>query len=480
MYLARRPLLVRPTQALGSAAGIFLLAVTGLCVGWLASQGFGKELIALLLLALGVLALAVPPHVFVALTLVVIGTDSLSEAHPLTFGSAQVYSLDVLLVIVLLRAVLPRERTAKPAPLYEMTQLLFGLWALVWVVAGLRGVFEGYSPISIIRLAVPLYYSVGFYFGLSRIIREREFELDKAVKNLLVVALGLVGYMAFARITNHPFENEANTSIGHLGAVDTSAGVLRRDYGFASAFIVYPALCVAGAGYLLHSPRRTTTAAIVAGIGAFATLLTLIRGEIFGLVLGLGVIFFLKAPPTIMRASRITVVIAASFVLLIGGLGLWVVSPPTAQGVADRSLPGLLRQTAAAQSTAKFRKNAVNAGLTAAAHHPAGVGLIPGVELTARSGVDLAYVAHSGLTAMAVYAGWIGLITTALALLALVLGSFSLPRPVPWLQPFFVGSIVLLVFYTVFGASGLLGQGWVAAMAALIAALRFHASGPAT
>ena len=78
---------------------------------------------------------------------------------------------------------------------------------------------------------------------------------------------------------------------------------------------------------------------------------------------------------------------------------------------------------------------------------------------------------------MAVYAGWIGLIVTALALLSLTRDSFSQPQPVPWLHPIFVGSLLMLVFYSVFGAAGLVGQGWVTALAALIAALRFNVSG---
>ena len=106
--------------------------------------------------------------------------------------------------------------------------------------------------------------------------------------------------------------------------------------------------------------------------------------------------------------------------------------------------------------------------------------MVPDRRDDAKSGVDLGYIAHSGLTAMAVYTGSIGLIVSALALLALLRDSFSLPRPVPWLHPFFVGSLLLLIFYTVFGAAGLVGQGWVTALAALIAALRFNAAGPVT
>jgi hypothetical protein len=60
-----------------------------------------------------------------------------------------------------------------------------------------------------------------------------------------------------------------------------------------------------------------------------------------------------------------------------------------------------------------------------------------------------------------------------LALVGLLWASFRLPQPIPWLHPFFVSSLLLLAVYTV-TADGLLGQGWVMGLAALIAALRFN------
>ena len=288
-----------------------LLVAAGLYVGWLASRGsFGKEVLGLLLLGVAVLALSVSPNAFLGLSLLVIGTDSLSEAHPLGLAGTRVYTLDVLLGIVLLRAFLPRERGRPPAALGEVTRLLFAVWALVMVAAGLRSALEGYSVVSVIRLATPLFYSVGFYFGLGRVIRERDFELDKAVRNLLLVALGLVAYMVFARVTNAPFEDQTNPAIGHLGTVTTTTGALRRDFGFASAFILFPALALAGAAYLVHASRRAAFATGVLGLGILTTLLTLIRGEIFGLVLGLAVIALLSTPATATRLSRPAALVA--------------------------------------------------------------------------------------------------------------------------------------------------------------------------
>ena len=311
---------------------------------------------------------------------------------------------------------------------------------------------------------------------MGRVIRERGFELDRSVSYLLAVALGLVAYMAIARIANTPFEDETNPNIGHLGTVNTTEGALRRDFGLSSAFVLYPVLALAAAAYLLHGSRRIGLAAAALCIGVVATLLTLIRSEIFGLVIGLAVIVLMRTPVGIRRASRPAAVASAVVALTVGGLVLWVVSPPTAHGVAERSLPGIVRQANSANATAQYRQNAVWAGLHAASRHSFGVGFIPEQFQAMKSGVDLGFVAHSGLTAMAVYAGWAGLIAAALALLSLLGESFVQPRPVAWLHPFFVASLLMLVFYTVFGAAGLVGQGWITALAAMVAALRFNVS----
>jgi hypothetical protein len=144
----------------------------------------------------------------------------------------------------------------------------------------------------------------------------------------------------------------------------------------------------------------------------------------------------LRTDVTIKRAARTPAILAASFAVIIGGVGLWAVSPSTARGV------GLIREEA----------------------------------LTGTGGVDPGYLAHSGITTMLVYAGWIGLAAAVLALLSLLRASFRAPRPVPWLHPLFVGALLMLVVYS-FAASGLVGQEWVIGMAAMIAALRFNAAG---
>jgi hypothetical protein len=469
----------QPASALASrvaSLAVQSLAVFGLCVflGQQASKGgVGKELLLLMLLVVVALTLTVPPHVLIALALLVFGAYSLSANH-FAFGGAQLYSTDLLLGIVLVRAILPRDRISSPAPLDVVARSMFGIFAAVMVIAGLRGFFDNYGLISIIRLEAPLIYGVGFYLGLGRIIRERSFDLDKAVRNLLVVTFGFIGYMAFARVTGSTFETDQ--TVGRLGIVVTTGGVLRRDYGLSSAFIIYPVLALAGAAYLLYKPRRTVLAATVAVVGILTTLLTLIRAEIFGLFVGLAVIALLRPDPALMRVGRTRAALAASFALLVCAIGVWGLSPSTARGIAERSLPGLVNQSEAADSTAKYREQALNAGFAAVGRRPSGVGLVPEAELTAASGVDPGYLAHSGVTTILVYAGWIGLASAALALLGLLRASFIAPRPVPWLHVLFVGLIPMLGVYTL-AVSGLMGQGWVVGIAALIAALRFNAAG---
>jgi hypothetical protein len=452
------------------------LAVAGLCIllGQLASKGvFGKELLGLLLLIAVALALTVPPHLLIALALLVFGAYSLSANH-FAFGGAQLYSTDVLLGILLLRAILPRDRISSPAPLDGVARLLFGIFAVVMIIAGFRGFLGGYSLISVIRLETPLIYGAGFYLALGRIIRERSFDLDKAVGSLLVVAFGFIGYTAFARLTGSTFES--NQTVGRLGVVVTTGGVLRRDYGLSSAFIVYPVLALAGAAYLLYSTKRTALAATVAVIGILTTLLTLVRAEIFGLFVGLAVLALLRSNRELKREVRTRAAIAASFALIIGAIGVWGVSPPTARGVAERSLPGLVKQSEAADSTAKYRRDALKAGFASVRRQPAGVGLVPEEELVGASGVNPGYLAHSGVTTVLVYAGWFGLVAAVLALVGLLYASFTAPRPVPWLHALFVALIPMLAVYSL-AASGLMGQGWVISIGALIAALRFNAAG---
>jgi hypothetical protein len=465
----------RAARLAGGAGQWLFLVLACTYLGLLASEEtVGKELLGLAFIGLAVAAIAVPPHIVLASVVLVMGASSVFEEHPIDAGGALVYAGDLLLVVVLLRAVVPRERVAPPASLGSLARVLFAALAAVMILAGARAALEGHDLVSILRLETPLIYAVGFYLGLGRVVRERGLELDKAVRSMLIAALALVAYMAVARAANAPFETEE--TVGRLGPVMTTGGEVRRDFGFASAFIVYPVLALGAAAYLLFGVQRKALAATLLAVGASATLATLIRGEIFGLFVGLAVIAVLRNDAAVRRVSRVPAIVVALTAFAIAGASLWAVDAPLARGIVERSLPGFVQQTSAAESTADYRRQAIAAGVEAAARAPLGVGLVSADRLEAISGVDLGHLAHSGITTMLVYGGWLGLVAAVLALASLVWASFRQPRPVPWLHPFFVGTLVMLTIYSV-AAAGLAGQSWVIGLAALVAALRFNASG---
>lgn len=437
----------RPSRVAAQGLQLCLLVFVCLYVGHLASSGhIGREIAAFALLAALGAALVVPPHVFVALALLVFGSLSISRDHPIAFGGTSVYSTDVLLFVVLLRAALRRPRMRPFARLDSLARAAFVVWALVMLFAGFRSLLSGSNLVSVVRLEMPLIYGVGFYVGLGRIMRESEFRFDRAIRNLLVVALGFIGWAALMRAMNQPFET--TETVGRLGQVITTQGSFRRDYGFESAFILYPALALAAAAYLLFNPRRPALAAVVVSIGTIATLLTLIRGAIFGLFVGLATIGLLRNQSAVKRVARMRGIVAGVLTLLVASITLWALNPAIAATVLERSLPGIIEQSRTAESTAAYRREAILAGFDAAGRAPAGYGLVPAEELTLTTGVELGHLAHSGITTILVYTGWIGLAAAAFVLGGLLCASFRAPRPEPWLHAFFVGSFVMLAVYT--------------------------------
>jgi hypothetical protein len=82
-----------------------------------------------------------------------------SAVQPLTVSSMKWYTYDILLFLVLVRAALPRLRS-RPALSFLDPALAIpiALWALVMVVAGVRGSLAGNNLGAIARLEIPLVY----------------------------------------------------------------------------------------------------------------------------------------------------------------------------------------------------------------------------------------------------------------------------------------------------------------------------------
>ncbi len=410
-------------------------------------------------------AFAAPAHVALPLALAVLATFQLSQLHPFALGPANVYSTDLLLGLVVGRALIPRPRFS--ARVGWRAILPFAIpWALVMAYAGLVGRSRGLTLDSLIRLEMSLIYLPLLIVGFGALMRERNIDLRRLAIGCALVTAALIGWMLVARATGRTFE-----TVNQLGRVITSGGdYLRRDYGFSSAFIVYPLAACAAYAHLSHAPRRERWVLGLMILATAATLLTLIRGEIYGLIAGCIVITFVGRGWIWQRVRAVAVV--AVYLLLVL-LAVAAISPAVARGVIERTIPDLGRQSSYAQQTAEFRFKALEFGRDVASEHPHGIGLQTESQLTAL-GIPSAYLAHSSIAWLLVYTGWIGLICAVVAFASLFALSFRAPGNETWLHPGFVGVMAVLAVYS-FGAAGLLAQPWVIGVAALCVAVRFYA-----
>src|SRR5262249_8954354 len=129
-----------------------------------------------------VLALCLPPHLFVASSLAVLVTFQLSAEHPfvlggihpLTVGGIVLYSSDLLVALVLVRALAPRPRRSVDWNILDVhTAVAVLLWGLVMIAAAARGYQAGTAPESVARLGEQLFYYPILAWGLIRVLRER-------------------------------------------------------------------------------------------------------------------------------------------------------------------------------------------------------------------------------------------------------------------------------------------------------------------
>jgi hypothetical protein len=426
----------------------------------------------LLALLCAVVAVAVTwmlsAEAFLACALVLLSISSVLDRYAVHFGGATFYATDILVLLALVRSARPVERVPAASRFGDILAVCLSAWFGVMFVAGARGVSAGESVVTIVRYETALVYLPLLYFAFSRMLREKSLRVGHLWKMLALAAVGLVAWMFVMRILNRPFEG--NTGFSELGRVTTSEGsTVRRDFGAASAFIVYPALALAGIAAMVYAARGRAVAAALAFIGVIATFVTLIRGEIFGLALGAIVIFFLYSRGE--RTSRVR----SALTLVAGGIALLLavayINPSVRDAIVQRSLPGLFSQSKIASQNAEYRAKALRLGVTVAEKHPAGIGFRNDSVLE-QSNIDPEYLGHSGPAWLLVFTGWPGLVASVIALVALMARSFRVPAAAPWLHAFFVGFVLLMIVYS-FGADGLVGQAWVIALFGLVIALRF-------
>lgn len=440
------------------AVTVTSLAAAAVLSGWAPSS---LGVLALLACAGGLLLVA-PAHVLAGAVVIGVGAFQLSDAHPLQAGPVSLYVTDVLATLLIVRAVIPKERLgAASLPLVAQTAAL--TWVAAIAMAAIRGQ-AGATPIdTLVRLTAAATYPVVFYIGAREVLREKDADIDRIIRVSAAAVVGFVCYMLFERVAGNPFEQ-----VNALGRVVTASGEeLRRDFGFASAFILYPVLALWAFAYALV--RSSRAGAALAAVGIVATGLTLIRGETYGLLLGIAAVVAVATPWT--AGARQQAIMRVASLLAATGIVVALVSPSLSRGVIERSVPGLAQEGTRAQETAQFRADALRIGLQAAEVRPLGTGFVSEQRLQAL-GLDPRYLNHSAPSWLLSYAGWPGLLAGVAALMGLFVGSSIVPDRRGWVHPAFLGTGLMLAAYSM-TASGLVGQPWVMALWGCMIAFRF-------
>jgi len=409
-------------------------------------------------------ALALPPHVFMAASLVVVGVSTAFSSAVVSVSPAALYASDLALLLIVLRGAAPRPRRAARQALSGAPQALFLVFLFVLAVAGIRAMAGGTPPASVIRSDLALFYWPLLYFGFTRILAEKSLDTRLLWRNLALVAVGFAVYMLVARALGHPFEDPG------LAQVPTGPGeTVPRNFGFASAFTIYPVLAVVGVAGMANDRAHRLRWTLLALIGLIATLTTLVRGEIFSL--GLGILLALALSPRRgVAAGRGRTAVQLAVAAAAALLAVLAVDPKLGHAVVQRSLP-FTEQAEEATANADYRFEAMGTGIRVARAHPAGLGVLDQQALNEHE-LDPGYLVHSGLATLLVFGGWVALAASLLVLLSIVRRSFELNSPSNWVHPAFLGAIVMLSVYSL-SAAGLVGDSWVVPLGALVVALRF-------
>jgi len=346
-----------------------------------------------------------------------------------------------------------------------------------------RGLESGAAFDVIVRYSTPLFYWPILYFGFSRILREKGADASRILHGIVVISLALVAYMFLMRALHRPFEPEQWQG-GSLGGVEANSGnVYHRDYGFYSAYIVYPLLALIAVAKLLYERANEKMWFFIALIATVATLTTLMRSKNYGLLAGFGVLVLLSRAPWLRRRTygqtlsrRLSVVLTLAVVGVIATLFVAIVSPGFAHVVGERSVPYLVTQSQGARENAKFRDDAFDAGLRIANENINGIGIVSPEQLLSY-GVLPGYLVDAGFTNALVFLGWPGLLAVLLVLVGLVRDSARRPSREPWFHPVLVAFVLVLVFDSM-GNESIFGHPYVIGTGALVVALRFAPSSP--
>ena len=184
-----------------------------------------------------------------------------------------------------------------------------------------------------------------------------------------MVAVGFAAYMFVARALNHSFHDSG------LALVPTGPGeTVPRNFGFASAFTIYPVLALVGVAGMANDRAHRLIWTLLAAVGIIATLTTLVRGEIYSLALGVLIVLVLS-PRRASAAGRSRTSIQLAVVAGVAVLGVLAADPKLGHAVIQRAVP-FTGQAEEATVNADYRFEAMGSGITVARQHPVGLGIL--------------------------------------------------------------------------------------------------------
>jgi hypothetical protein len=441
-----------------------LVALGALVCTYAVTSPDGRPLKLLVLLIALAAALALTPHAFIGASALGFAVSTAVTAPVVPSFPVPLYFSDAMVLVIALRGVLPRDRAPSNRALEGLPAALFTVWAILMAAAAIRAMNVGVNFSSAVRGDLALVYWPLLYFGFTRALRERALEVSALWRYLAAVTLGLAGWMFLARVLNLPFHDP--------GLAKVSTGVsstVQRNFGFAGAFIVYPAVALVGVAGMAHGGSRRSQWAVLASVGALATLLTLVRGEIFSLALAAVLVLWLR-PRKVGTSARVRTAVQFSFAIAAVVIGIVAVSPTLGEAIVQRAVP-FTHQAPGAKANAEYRQKAVETGVRVARQHPLGLGVLDTARLDAE-GIDPGYLAHSGVGTQLLVGGWPLLGFALLTILAVIRRSFAAPFVTPWSHAAFVAVLTMLAVYSI-TAAGLAGDPWVMPLGALAVALRF-------
>jgi hypothetical protein len=442
-----------------------LVPLGALVCAYAAASSDGRLLKLLYLLIAVSLALALTPQSFIAVSVLLFAVSTSTSSNVLPWSPVPVYFGDFVVLLIATRGAFPRDRRPADRALAGPPTVFFATWAVVMAIAAAHALHVGVRFPSAVRGDLALVYWPLLYFGFTRVLRERALDVSLVWRDLALVALGLAGWMFVARAINHPFHDPGLAQV----ATGENTSIL-RNFGFAGAFIVYPVLALVGIAGMAHGRSRGSRWILLAAVGTIATLMTLVRGEIFSLALAALVIFLLR-PRKAGTSARFRTGVQVAFAVVAVVIGLIAVSPTLGNAILQRAIP-FTHQAAGANANADYRQKAVLTGFRSADAHPAGLGVLDTARLDAE-GIDPGYLAHSGVATLLLVGGWPAFGSALLAILFALRRSFQLASPAPWVHPAFVAVLIMLGVYSI-SAAGLAGDPWVVPLGVLAIALRFN------